>query len=122
MKNENALFWKRVKDLLAKHKTTQGIFAAYIGVSLGTLEGWMYHKRLPKISYSCRIAEALGVTVEYLYRGEEDGSLQKRLKETEERKEAAVKIDKLVYQIAAENSKLFGAAPLKYTSGMQERS
>ncbi|MCL1817770.1 MAG: helix-turn-helix domain-containing protein, partial [Spirochaetaceae bacterium] len=116
MKNENSLFWERVKRLLAAHKTTQREFAAYIDVSLGTLQGWLYHKRIPKASYSCRIAEALGVSVEYLYRGKDGGTVEKSITETGVRKEASAAIDKLVYHLALENSKLFGAARLKYTA------
>ncbi|MCL1817801.1 MAG: helix-turn-helix domain-containing protein [Spirochaetaceae bacterium] len=116
MKNENVLFWERVKRLLAAHKTTQKEFAAYIDVPLGTLEGWLHHKRIPRASLSCRIAEALGVSVEYLYRGKDGGTVEKSLVETGVRKEASAAIDKLVYQLALENSKLFGAARLKYTA------
>ena len=110
------MFWERVKRLLAVHKTCQKEFADYIGVSQRTLEGWIRYKRIPNALYSCSIAEALGVTVEYLLRGNEDGALEKRLKETEERKEASAAMDKLIYRMALENSKLFGAAQLKYTA------
>ena len=116
MKKHNPMFWERVKRLLSAHKTSQKEFAAYIGISLRTLEGWIRYKRFPNSLYSCRIAEALGVTVENLLKGEEEGTTEKRLKETEQRKEASVAMDKLIYRMALENSKLFGAAQLKYTA------
>ena len=101
---------------MTAHKVGQKEFAAYVGVSLKTLEGWMHHKRIPNALYACKIAVALGVTVEYLVLGKKDRSMEKWLRETEKRKEAAKKIDKLIFHIALANSRLFGAAQLKYTA------
>ena len=116
MKRRNFLFWKRVKELLKTRKASQRELAAYLGVSRRTFEGWIYQRRFPNVEKAYLIAQALGVTVDFLISGKDDGSLPKRMRETELRKAASMAMDKLIFQLAVHNSRLFGAAELKYTT------
>jgi hypothetical protein len=78
---------------------------------------WIYRGRLPDARVACCLAEALGVTVEYLVRKEKDETTDARIKETEERKNASANMDRMIYRLALENSKLYGSAQLKYFNG-----
>ena len=88
------------------HKISQEKFAEYIGLTVRTLWGWIYHNRIPDAATACSIAEALGVTVEYLVRGTDDINAEDRIHRTEERKSAAVQIQKLVRQIGDETERI----------------
>jgi len=59
-------FWEKIKNLIKERKTTQERIATYTGVSYRTWQSWTYNKSLPDAFQVQRIAEALGVTVEYL--------------------------------------------------------
>ena len=114
-KKENKLFWDRVKELLKARKVSQRELAIHIGISLRTLEGWIYNNRLPDAVNLCKIARSLGITMENLLHGKEDNALKRYIAESTARKEATKAMDKLIFQLAMRNSRLHGAVPLKYT-------
>jgi len=99
-------FWIRVKRLLKSHKISQQNFAIYIGVPTRTFWGWIHRNCIPDASRACAIAEALGVTVEYLVRGCDDINAEDRMHRTFARKSATLKIKKLALKIEAETKRL----------------
>lgn len=99
-------FWTRAQRLIKAHKISQAKFAEYLSLPLPTFSGWIYHNRMPDAATACCIAEALGVTVEYLVRGNDDINAEDRMQRTEERKSAAVQIQKLAQQIGDETERL----------------
>lgn len=88
-------FWERVKKLIKAHKITQEKFSEYIYIPFNTLKTWLRYNRIPDAYTTCDIAEALGVSVEYLVRGEDGKALEIRVKETQTRKTAAAEIRKM---------------------------
>ena len=99
-------FWARVKRLIKAHKISQKNFAAYIGIPIRTFWGWIYRNCIPDASRACVIAEALGVTVEYLVRGTDDINAKDRMHRIFERKSAAIEIKKLVREIGKQTKRL----------------
>jgi transcriptional regulator with XRE-family HTH domain len=94
-------FWGRVKILIRAYRISQEKFAAYIAVSYDTFRNWLRYNRLPDIYTACDIADALGVSVDYLARGK-DGigiSLKSREKTVYLRKTAIANIKKMAIKI-----------------------
>ena len=73
-------------------------YAAYLGISVHTLYGWIKYKRVPDLPMAYTMAVTLGVTLNYLFGGKETNITQARLKELEARKTAAeaLKLAKLM--------------------------
>jgi len=94
-----AAFWYRVKVLIKAHNVNQEKFAAYIGMPLSTLKGWMYHNRTPDVGTAYAIASALGVTVDYLVLGKENDTAEEDKKRRSTVKEAAARLITLQDQI-----------------------
>lgn len=70
-------FWSNVKPLIKSKKITQQVLADDIGISFNTLQSWITKDRLPDVVSAFKIAQALGVSVEYLVTGKEtDGKKQ----------------------------------------------
>lgn len=70
-------FWQNVKTLIKNKNTKQQAVADIAGISLLTMRGWITHDRLPDVVSAFKIAQALGVSVEYLVTGKEtDGKKQ----------------------------------------------
>jgi len=88
-------FWERAKKLIRAHKITQNEFSAYIGVNYATFKCWLYFNRIPDAYTCCDIAEALGVSVEYLVRGKDGKAMEDREKDALVRKTAAAQIKKM---------------------------
>jgi transcriptional regulator with XRE-family HTH domain len=103
---EQIFFWSRVKEELKAHRYSQKNLAEYTGIALQTLRGWIHHGRIPDAVTACRIAEALGVTVEYLVRGNDDINAKHKMRRTYIRKTAAGKIKTLVLKIEKETERL----------------
>ena len=99
-------FWTRAKRLIKAHKISQVKFAEYMEMPVQTLLGWIHYDRIPDAETACAMAEALGVTVEYLVRGNDDINAEDRMHRTEERKSATEQIQKLVRQIEGETERL----------------
>jgi len=100
------LFWLRTIELIKAHKISQKGFADYVGINYNVFRGWINHDRIPDAISSCTIADALGVTVEYLARGKDGMGAVLRMKQTEKRKIASEKIKKLVTELGEETVKL----------------
>ena len=97
-------FWERVKRLIRAHKISQKKFCTYIGISYDTLRSWLKFNRIPDIYTACDIADALGVSVEYLARGTEGKAMECREREAIRRKTAAADIKKLALKIKKDAS------------------
>jgi transcriptional regulator with XRE-family HTH domain len=67
-------FWIRVKALIKAQKTSQEKLAAQINVSYSTLKYWMCYGLLPSVGVALDISDALGVSVEFLVRGNHSAS------------------------------------------------
>ena len=102
----NDSFWIRVKHLIKAHRISQAKFAEYVGLTARTFWGWIYHDRIPDAATACSIAEALGVTVEYLVRGTDDINTEDKMHRTFTRKTTAALIQKLAHQIEEETKEL----------------
>ena len=100
-------FWDRVRALIRANKISQRKYAVYIGVPYGTLKDWMCYGVWPDILSAVKIAESLGVTMEYLVRGKDSISSETKEKETKKRKEAAEKIKKML-AIIEKNANIIG--------------
>ena len=96
------IFWERVKRLLKAHKMSQKQFAEHMGISINTLQGWIYHKRIPHIITVYEIAVTLGVTMNYLMGGLETDITKAREKELASRT-AAGRIMELSMRITEES-------------------
>ena len=92
-------FWERTKKLIKAHKITQEKFALYIGVVPGTFRNWIYYGIVPDVITASNIADALGVTVEYLVKGTDGKAMEEREKDVLLRKSAATDIRKMAFQI-----------------------
>jgi len=103
---EQNLFWLRVKEQIKAHKFSQRKLADYIGIPVQTLWGWIYYNRIPDATTACCIAEALGVTVEFLVRGNDDINAEEKIQRTFVRKSAAEQIQRLALRIGAETEQL----------------
>jgi transcriptional regulator with XRE-family HTH domain len=100
-------FWERAKILIRAHKISQEKFAAYVGVNLSTLKYWICYGLLPDVEIAINIADALGVSVEFLVRGTDGKSLENRKAETLLRKNAAKAIKAMAQKIE-ESASLIG--------------
>jgi transcriptional regulator with XRE-family HTH domain len=100
-------FWERVKKLIKAHKTSQEQLSFYLGISLSTLKCWIQHNRIPDAYTACDMAEALGVSVEYLVKGTDGKAMEMREKDTLSRKTAAADIKKMTGSIM-KNAGLIG--------------
>jgi transcriptional regulator with XRE-family HTH domain len=92
-------FWERAKILIRAHKISQEKFAAYVGVSFGTFKHWICYGLLPDVETAVNIADALGVSVEFLVRGTGGKSLENRKEEAFIRKTAARAIKEMASKI-----------------------
>ncbi|CEM60475.1 conserved hypothetical protein [Treponema phagedenis] len=70
-------FWIRVKDLIKEQNTTQDKIATQINERADNFSRWIQKDRLPDAEQSYKIADALGVSVEYLVTGKEKDNLPK---------------------------------------------
>ena len=99
-------FWTRVKRELKAHKISQLKFAEYVGINPYTFRGWIQYNRMPDAVSTCDIADALGVTMEYLVKGKAGAAEEDRMKQVEERKSSAARIKSLVSELGVETERL----------------
>jgi len=92
-------FWERAIKLMRAHKISQEKFAVYIGINHNTLKSWIHFSRIPDAYTASDIADALGVSVEYLVKGVDGQAAGEREKETLVRKNAAADIKKMLRRI-----------------------
>ena len=72
-------FWNRVKQLIKSNNTTQRGLSETIGLSARTLEIKIGRKSAPDVFEAYKIAQALGVSVEYLVTGEDTSPYKQEL-------------------------------------------
>ena len=99
-------FWTRVKLHIKAHRMSRKEFAEYTGIPGRTFESWIRRNCIPDATRACVIAQALGVTVEYLIMGIDDFNAEDRMKRVEERKSATEEIIKLALKICNETERL----------------
>jgi len=68
---DGIFFWKMVALEVKKQKTSFEWLYQKTKVAKGTFSSWKTRNILPRVDVAFRIAEALGVTVEYLLTGRE---------------------------------------------------
>lgn len=66
----NDRYWILVKEKLKELGLTQTGLARSLGIEVRTFQDWVYSKKMPDTETSVKIANALGVTVDYLVTGE----------------------------------------------------
>lgn len=70
-------FWIRVKDLIKERNTTQDKIALQINERADNFSRWIQKDRLPDAEQTYKIANALGVSVEYLVTGNQSDNKEK---------------------------------------------
>ena len=65
----NMMFWKLVRELLAEKKLTQTGIARTLDIEVRTFQDWVYSKKLPDTESAKKIADFLGVSLDYLLTG-----------------------------------------------------
>ena len=65
------LFWDNVKRLVKEQKTTQAKLAEDCGISFRNLQNQISRNIFPQVDDASKIAQALGVTVDYLITGKD---------------------------------------------------
>lgn len=69
----NVTFWKLVRELLAKKNLTQTGVARSLDINVRTFQDLIYSKKLPDTESAKKIADFLGVSLDYLLTGKTDG-------------------------------------------------
>jgi transcriptional regulator with XRE-family HTH domain len=64
-------FWAQIKSLLKQKGISQESAARMCKVSINTWYGWASKEMLPHVSYCKRIAEILGISLDYLVTGKQ---------------------------------------------------
>jgi|LSQX01.3.fsa_nt_gb transcriptional regulator with XRE-family HTH domain len=62
-------FWENVNIEIKRQNTTQEWLSGKAGVKYQTFKGWISKEIYPRVDEAVHIANALGVTVEYLFLG-----------------------------------------------------
>ena len=78
-------FWNRVKQLIKSNNTTQRGLSETIGLGARALEIKIGRKSAPDVFEAYKIAQALGVSVEYLVTGTDTNPAERELKELKEK-------------------------------------
>jgi len=99
-------FWVRTHNLIRAHKISQEKFALLVGIKYNTFRCWKYNSRIPDAESACNIADALGVSVEYLVRGGDRAKARQKLKQVKERVIASGRIKKLVLKLEEQAMRL----------------
>lgn len=73
-KNASKEYWERVKQLSKKNGLTQLELCQRTGIDIGKFKSQVTNIVAPKVFDSQKIAECLGVSVEYLVTGKEKDS------------------------------------------------
>lgn len=74
-------FWNNVKPLIKQRNKTQESLAAELNIPFGTFQGWIAKSILPDVISASKIAQALGVSVEYLVTGEDSNPYKTKIEE-----------------------------------------
>ena len=79
MEREN--FWNRVKALIKQSNTTQRGLSETCGFHSRAIEAWISKNTFPDVFEAFTIAQALGVSVEYLVTGEDSNPYKSKIEE-----------------------------------------
>ena len=74
------IFWDRLRPLLAERHITQKAASDACGVKFDTFRSWIFRNLLPDCVSLFKLANLVGVSMEYLLTGRE-GPTDQRLKE-----------------------------------------
>lgn len=74
-------FYERVKSLCKERKTTIEAVVNAAGLTINSYNSYRRHNNLPRLDEGVIIAQALGVSVEYLVTGQDSDEKSKILKE-----------------------------------------
>lgn len=66
----NMVFWKLTRELIAQKGLTQTGIARTLNIEVRTFQDWVYSKKLPDTESAKKIADFLGVSLDYLLTGE----------------------------------------------------
>ena len=79
------LFWQNVKTQIKAQNTTQEWLCKECGFILSSFRNRISLKRYPTVIEAYKIAQALGVSVEYLVTGSDTNPAERELKELKEK-------------------------------------
>ena len=77
--------WRNVNKLIKAQNTTQEAIAKTCAINFGTFKNRSSKKIVPDAIEAYKIAQALGVSVEYLVTGSDTNPAERELKELKER-------------------------------------
>ena len=84
--NEIAVeFWKRTNKLIKNKNSKQENIAQECDIPYQTFRSWVTRQTFPDALQAYKIAQALGVSVEYLVTGTDTNPAEQELKELKER-------------------------------------
>ena len=84
--NELAVeFWKRTNKLIKDKNSKQENIAQECDIPYQTFRSWVTRQTFPDALQAYKIAQALGVSVEYLVTGSDTNPAERELKELKER-------------------------------------
>jgi len=78
-------FWRNVNKLIKAQNTTQEAIAKTCAINFGTFKNRSSKKIVPDAIEAYKIAQSLGVSVEYLVTGSDTNPAEQELKELKER-------------------------------------
>jgi transcriptional regulator with XRE-family HTH domain len=64
-------FIERLENLIIEKNTKQSVIAEACGIAQNTISGWKKRGTLPQADVAVKLAQELGVTVEYLVTGQD---------------------------------------------------
>jgi len=105
-------FWERTHRLIKARKISQEKFAQLVGINYNTFRCWKYNNRMPDAESACDIADALGVSVEYLVRGagctaaRAAHALRSKIKQEKEKRTIIARIKKLAIKLGEETERI----------------
>lgn len=67
---DTSIFWENIKSLIKRSNTTQKGLALKCGFSARAIETWIASNQLPDVFQAYKIAQNLGVPLEFLITGE----------------------------------------------------
>ena len=78
-------FWKRTNKLIKDKNSKQENIAQECDIPYQTFRSWVTRQTFPDALQAYKIAQALGVSVEYLVTGSDTNPAERELKELKER-------------------------------------
>ena len=97
MKNKHDQFKERLLDELNYQGISKTDFAAQVGISLNTINMYLYRGSIPAADVAVKMAQVLNTTTEYLVMGTDDNKpiLKQNTKSDWQKKEINIILDRL---------------------------